>query len=235
MSELLERIRSGGHWRVLIRPASFGKKRIPNVDELFHLLDNTSVRLRGRAFPVIRSDRSLVFEDHIEYEEEDDKFAESWRFYQSGQLIHYFAFIEDRFDPSRIEKLPPDWEHGHFLDPIQVIFRLTEIFEFAARLSFSPVADGQTHLEISTNGIKGRTLQCATGIVIIAPRKLSHIENLPTAYDYSNIELIANNRELALKAALEIFQPFGWNPSLSLLKDLQTNLLEKSPWTVKVR
>ena len=235
MSELLEKIRSGGHWRVLIRPSVFEKKRISNTSDLCALLESTSVRFRGRSFPVVERDQPSVFEDHIGFETEDDRFAESWRFYQSGQFIQYFAFIEDRLDPSKLEQLPSDWGPGHFLDPIQVIFRLTEIVEFATRLSFTAAADEQTHLEVSLNGIKGRTLKSATGMTIAVPVNRSQKDNLSLAYDHSNVKLVANNKELALKAAHEMFQHFGWSPSISLIKDLQTELLEKSPWAANVR
>ena len=44
MSEILERIRSGGHWRVLIRPANFERERVTSVDELFiYLKEHLSV------------------------------------------------------------------------------------------------------------------------------------------------------------------------------------------------
>ena len=235
MNELLEKIRSSGHWRVLIRPSLFEEERIDNLSTLNHILGKNFVQFRGHSFPFVESSKVASFDGGICQETEEYLFAELWRFYRSGQFIHYSSFIEDRLNQQQEMGVPKNWQPGHFLDPMQVIFRLTEIFEFATRLSFSPVSDGQTHLEISINGIKGRKLQSASGMVIVVPMKLSHIETLPTTYDYSNFELVANNRELAIKAALEIFQPFGWNPSLSLLKDLQTDLLEKSPWAANAR
>lgn len=230
MSELLKKIRLGGHWRVIVRPSTFEKNRIPSVSELYPLLERTSVRLRGRAFPIVRGEQPLELEDHIGYEEEDSRFAELWRFYQSGQLIQYSAFIEDRLDPSKIEQLPPDWKPGLYVDPVQVLFRATEIFEFATRLTFTPAADHQTHLEVSVSGIKGRTLKSATGMSLGVPIECSLEESVSLTYDFANLQLVSNNRVLALKMSRDLFMPFGWNPSLSLLKDLQRDLLEKSPW-----
>ena len=235
MSEILERIRSGGHWRVLIRPANFERERVTSVDELCHLLERTSVRFRGRAFPVVRSDRFLALDNYITYEEEDDRFAELWRFYQSGQFIQYFAFIEDRLDPCKIKNLPTQWQSGLFLDPLQTLFRMTEIFELATRLTFTSASDSQTHLEVSVNNILGRKLTSATEKITALPADSCHEHSLLLTYDYSNIQLVANNRDLALQAAHEVFKCFGWNPSTSLLRDFQTELIEKSPWVANVR
>ncbi len=235
MSEILERIRSSGHWRVLIRPTNFEKKRVSSKDELFHLLERTSVRFRGRAFPVVRGDQTLTFSDYITYEEEDDRFAELWRFYQSGQFIQYFAFIEDRLDPHKIDNLPNEWQSGLFLDPLQTLFRITEVFEFATRLTFTAASDGQSHLELSFSGILGRRLKSATGRVTVQPADSCHTQCLPLTYDFSNIQLVANNRDLALQAAHEVFSCFGWKPSTSLLRGLQAELIENSPWVANVR
>ena len=234
MSELLEKIRESGHWRVVIRPACFEEDRISSISELYPLLERTTVRLRGRAFPIVRDEQPTFFEGHIGYEE-DEKFAEFWRFYQSGQFIQYTGFIEDRLDSSRIESLPSDWKPGLFLDPVQVLFRSTEIFEFATRLSFTAAANHQTHMELSVNGIKGRSLKSASGKLVALPGNCCQDENFSVAYDFSNIQLVANNRDLALQAAHEVFSCFGWKPSTSLLRDFQADLIENSPWVANVR
>ena len=235
MSQILERIRSSGHWRVLIRPTNFEKKRVSSKDELFHLLERTSVRYRGRAFPVVRGDQTLTLDDYITYEEEDDRFAELWRFYQSGQFIQYSAFIEDRLDPHKIDNLTNEWRSGLFLDPLQTLFRITELFEFATRLTFTGASDGQSHLELSVNGILGRRLKSATARITALPADSCQTQCLPLTYDFSNIQLVVSNRDLALQAAQEVFKCFGWKPSTSLLRDFQTELVANSPWVANVR
>jgi hypothetical protein len=62
-------------------------------------------------------------------------------------------------------------------------------------------------------------------------RKTS-IKELPYKADLTRIQLVTEPRELALKVAVELFQTFGWNPSLNLLRDMQDELLRKgSPVT----
>ena len=47
MSEILTTIKSRGHWRVVIRPTTFVEDRVPDLDSLQRILENTSVNLKG--------------------------------------------------------------------------------------------------------------------------------------------------------------------------------------------
>ena len=229
MSKLLEKIRSGGYWRVLIRPASFEEKRISDLSEFYPILQRTSVRLRGWDFPHIDQGPCTNFENHISQETEQDIFAELWQFYQSGQFIHYSSFLEDRLDQRETFQLPSGWQPGVSLDPMGVIFRFTEIFEFSARLTFTAAADDQTHLEISANGIKSRILKSDSGRLNVPGTYRSHVERLTFIRDYSNAHLVSNTKDLALEPAKELFESFGWNPDKRLLKDIQSELLRNTP------
>ena len=51
MSELLEKIRSRGYWRVVIHPASFVEKQVANISDLYPLLQKIAVELRGWDYP----------------------------------------------------------------------------------------------------------------------------------------------------------------------------------------
>ena len=229
MSELLDKIRSRGHWRVLIRPANFEKHRVSEITGLYPIIEKTSVRFRGWDFPHIGKYQPSVLGDHIAQDTEQDIFDEMWRFYQSGQFIHYSGFIEDRLDRHKSWQPPQGWKPGVSLDPVGVIFRCTEIFEFAARLTFTEAADAQTHLEISANGIKGRILKSETGRLNTPGTYQCQIENLDLKYDYPNVHLVANTRELALDPVKELFNRFGWNTDKSFLKDIQSELLRNAP------
>ena len=232
MSELLDKIRSRGHWRVLIRPANFEKHRVSEITDLYPILQKTAVRFRGWDFPHVAIEETLVFENHIGQDTEWDIFDELWRFYQSGQFIHYSGFIEDRLDRHKSWQPPHGWKPSVSLDPVGVIFRCTEIFEFAARLTFTEAADDQTHLEISANGINQRILRSETGRLNLPGIYQCQIENLDLKYDYPNVHLVANARELALEPIKELFNRFGWNTDKSLLKDIQSELLRNAPIVV---
>lgn len=44
---ILDKIRTRGYWRVVIRPTSFDEDHIPDYADLFRIVEKNSVRLRG--------------------------------------------------------------------------------------------------------------------------------------------------------------------------------------------
>ncbi len=234
MNELLENIRDGAHWRVLVRPGCFDEHRVQSVEDLLPILRKASVRFRGLGFPLLGNCNPAHFENHIQLGTQHDPVVEFWQFYQSGQFIHYSGLVEDRLQ-SRLGGQPIDWEAGRFLDPIQVVFRLTEIYEFAYRLSRTAAADEYTSLEISIHSINGRILKRASNPFFLPREYPTNAETLSFTDNLSNLELAIDLRNLALKPALKFFESFGWEPSESFLRELQTGLLEKSPWATATR
>ena len=229
MNELLNNIRSGGHWRVLIRPSVFEEERIGDSSLLINILERNFVQYRGHGFPFVDSNSVAAFNAGICQETEEGLFAEFWRFYNSGQFIHYSSFIEDRLDKHKGLELPENWQSETALDPKQVIFRCTEIFEFAARLSFSAVADEQSHIEISASHIEGRALRSLTDDSSIVGKHTCTDNEMSFASEYSNAQLLVDTRELALEPIQKLFNCFGRQIHYGLLKDMQAELLRNAP------
>jgi hypothetical protein len=50
---VLDKIRTRGYWRVVIRPGVFEQNHIPDDVDLFPIVEKNSVRLRGRDYPHI--------------------------------------------------------------------------------------------------------------------------------------------------------------------------------------
>ena len=104
---ILSKIRSRGHWRVVIRPVTFQEDRIAEFADLFTIIERHSVRLRVWEYPhVDRSDPPLRGADWVgqEYDREDE--MEVWRFDQSGLFVHYFPIRGDWRDVS--SSCPPE-------------------------------------------------------------------------------------------------------------------------------
>ena len=220
MSELLEKIRSRGYWKVIIRPATFVEKRVADRSALLPILEKTSVDLKGWSFPHIDSFQRLdTGSDWIGQELSWDSINELWRFYQSGQFVHYFG-------------MPEDW-NGHdnqMLGVADIVLRFTEIFEFAARLAFADVIDDVTRMEITVANVGERLLKLreygfekATWI----PR--ANESEMLYKKDLSRSELVAETRELSLDPALELLRRFQWNPGIDIVRDFQGELLRKRP------
>ena len=230
MSEFLKKIQSRGYWKVIIRPNTFAEKRIADFAELHPILQKTYVQLRngGWEFPHLdyRTQPSAN-KDWIGQESEWEKYLELWRFYQSGQFVSFKGLYEDWMDNSTRYSPPTGWQPSQFLEIEDTLLQFTEIFEFASRLAFTQAGDEQMHLEISVHNLKGR------GLKLDMQRKSSSwlrtltasVNELPYTDDLPTAKLVANTRELALKPAVELFQRFGWNSDVAILRDIRDDLL----------
>lgn len=227
MSSLLDKIKSRGYWRVVIRPQTFAEKRIAEITELYPIIQNTSVTIRGWDFPHLDTHSQTHIDiDWIGQESEWEIFLEIWRFYQSGQFIDVAGMHEDWYDQRR--SIPPaleNWRPGLILGIGNTLFRFTEIFEFAARLAMTQAGDDSMHIEVTVNNLAGRKLW------VDSPNRTpmfhdysASIGELPYRIELPRTELIAAPRELALKPAIELFRRFGWNPSQDILRDQQKKL-----------
>ena len=230
MSALLEEIRSRGYWKVVVRPTTFVEKRVLDKKTLEHILRTTSVSLKGWNFPHVDDFCELDSgTDWIGQEIAWDIIRELWRFYQSGQFIHYIGMIEDWGYSSTGQLLPSNGEYRRvYLDVRDVVAQFTEVFEFAARLSFTEAGDSGTHIEIAAGNIEDH--------VLALPARPGEVYRIPQARkpsmtyitDLSNGNLVADKRDLALKASMEFFRCFNWDPSIEFLRDVQVGFLNRN-------
>ena len=227
MSSLHDKINSRGYWRVVIRPQPFIEKRIPQITELYPILQNTSVNLRGWDFPHLDPHiQTHVDMDWIGQESDWEHFLEIWRFYQSGQFIDITGMDEDWYDQRHsIPAVLGDWKPGSILGIGTTLFRFTEIFEFAARLAMTQAGDDNIRIEITVRNLKGRKLWVDSHSRMSLRRNyIASITEFPYQIELSRTELIAAPRELALTPTTELFRRFSWDPSQDVLRDQQKRL-----------
>ncbi len=228
MSALLEEIRSRGYWKIVVRPTTFVEKRVLDQKTLEHILRTTSVSLRGWSFPHVDDFVELDSgKDWIGQGIAWDRIRELWRFYQSGQFVHYFGMIEDWVDNSAGQWLPSNGGRRRVsLDVKNVVAQFTEVFEFAARLSFTEAGDSGTHMEIIAGNINDHVLQLPSrpGEAYWIPQ--ARKPSMTYITDLSNGNLVADKRDLALKASMEFFRCFNWDPRIKFLRDVQAGILD---------
>lgn len=228
MSQLTDSIKTKGYWWIVIRPSSFLEKRISDYSRLSPILEATSVQLRGWDFPHIDRKTQLVRDlDSIGQETDWDYFKEAWRFFQSGQLTYLVAIHEDWATHGPGVWGPPTHlaNQGPLLGVGDTLFRFTEVFEFAARLSMSEAGAERMHIEVALHGLRDRSLWVDDSRrVSMDHRYVSGMESFPFKADVDTQTLIANAREMAIEPTVELFKRFGWSPSVSLLKDQQQQL-----------
>lgn len=226
---LLEKIKSRGHWRVVIRPSRFVAKRITEISTLYPIIQKNSVELRGWDFPHVDTYTSPHIDvEWIGQESEWQQYLEIWRFYQSGQFVDLGGMPEDWRDQSELWPADTDWRPGALLGIGDTLFKLTEIFEFAARLALTEAGDESIHIEITVSGLAGRRLWVDLHNRWPMFRKYeASLQELPYKIELPRSELIAQPRELSLKPASELFARFGYTPSLTTLRDIQQILATK--------
>ena len=230
MSELLERIRSRGYWKAIVRPTTFVGRRVKQRSDLLPILEKTSVEIKGWSFPHIDPVMTLdEGPDWIGQELARDHILEFWRFYQSGQLIHYFAMPEDWGALSSPWRQSSDGISRVMLDVGDVVIRFTEVFEFAARLAFAETWDEGIHIEVSVDNIENHFLQLPRlGSTKAASIPQAEVPAMQYARDFAIEELIAGAGDLSLEPTLRMFSTFGWKPAIDVVRDLQTERLRRT-------
>jgi hypothetical protein len=224
---LLGKIQQRGHWSVVIRPTSFDERRIEYA-QLTSLIEKKAVQLRGWSYPAVGSVNRFRRRgtDWVEQECEWNQYLELWRFYQSGQFLHFFGIPLDWLDHSTLWPKPPNWRPMQYLDYIDTLYTITEIFEFAARLSLSEAGALQMRVEVEISGLRDRRLtDSGTGIFF---RATDHYQYHSDKWEWKvtkpQTTLIAEPRLLAVEAARDLFVHFDLDVSIEILKSLQERI-----------
>ncbi len=227
------------YWRVLFRPVGYNPDLIPNLTECTKIVEKGRVQLRGWDFPHLSNRETerlhgsnwigslASFHDNIEY----------WRLFQSGQFIHLSAVDEaanrgwhekaKETTKSHLQHMKDvDWDKvPGFISIINMVYTITEIFEFAARMCQAGVYKGTLDITVEMHGIKGFVLTtdwerawwkyCAAGD-----------DHLSKTWQISTESLIAGSAEHSMKAIAWLCECFGWiDPNVDALRKDQQKLL----------
>lgn len=230
---VLSRIRTRGYWRTIIRPAQFEPERIADLATLTHLVAYSATHLRGWDFPALpRAGNEERGSDWVEYGVDTPARPEYWRFYQSGQLLHYAGISEDWNTLSYRWHRHPAEESVALLPVFDSLYRLTEIFQFAANLGLARDynAGSSLHIEIQLLSLEGRQLYndaaperriYLTGVRPVGAGDFSRSLDIPLS------ELVANSREFALQTAERLFHRCYWQATPGLIRSIQDEFTER--------
>ena len=225
MSELTESIRSKGFWRIDVRPTDYVETRIPNA-ALKPILDRAVVRLRGWDFPHLDRQGRVSRGNHWLGGETDwSYYRESWRFYQSGQFVYLIGMHEDwveSFEGLALPRFPVGFKGIGVGD---ALFRITETYEFAARLAVSEAGGEQMRIGIELRNVARRRLYVDDPMRMPMDNDYSFDEpSLTLSATVSRADLAGRSRQLALDATLDFFGRFGWHPLRELIQGQQDQL-----------
>jgi hypothetical protein len=232
MEEILEKIRSRGYWRVNIRPTTFKKDRISNLSELRALMKRSSVSLRGWPYPYVNEDKVKNGDDWIECECDSYDIIEYWRFFQSGQFIHYFSISEDYVDEAAKKAQAWGWKPAEkvsgYLAIFSTLYRVTEIYEFAARLTQHKVLSPGIYILVKLCNINKHQLFFWDSSRFLRDSLIANIEEINLESTMRDEELLANGRGVAIEKTLNIMERFNWNnPPKEIFIEEQKKFLER--------
>lgn len=214
--EMLEKIHRTGYWRIVLHPTEFHKQRISSLEESLAIVERSKVSLRGSDYPFADPEKVVFGEDWISLAEDSEFEMEFWRFYQSGQFIHHLA-------------LPRVEQYGKpAIELRDLLYQLTEVFEFAARLAIRGVFGGEAAVHIQLNNIQGYALLVKGGHPVPSMRYRSTSASLEWKHSLPTLTLMGNASELALDVAQQFLEAFGYHTDRQLLVSDQARLLERS-------
>ena len=231
--QLLKTIKSRGYWQVNFKPLVDQHLGLPLCKDL---TERSSVKFRGWYYPHVPRERREntdlapgddYYEGWIDWSSE----KEIWRMYQSGQFIHLKAMEEDWFkEDSWFSEGMKKIEPGAILDVLWTVYRITEIFEFAARLARSGLYKDGMEISILLGNVSGRKLEIITDRMrapLFGEYK-TVAENIRFLKVYNWQELTEEAKEKAFEVIIHVFHRFGWeNPPTEVIKNDQEKLITR--------
>lgn len=235
-NQIKARIQERGYWEIVIRPKRAVENLIPNKAHLIELIKNNSLATRGWRYPFFsdRSDHSggvhaiqNGIEDFIDW----GQYKEIWRFDTSAQFIHYLALWEDwwnedpdsRFVPDQVKRYPPMTA----LSSLGTIWTLTEILEFARKLSNQLDSVEALHIQITLHNTMDRKVATFDPMRRLFDDYVCRVPRVDfTPITVTKEDLQANSKKIALKMICEVFEMFNWrNMPVNVFEQDQDNLL----------
>lgn len=228
------------HWRVNLRSGTFSAELVESLSECYSIIEKTRVRLGGWEYPYLNPESKnreqgnnwvaswIDFAGHMEY----------WRLYQSGQFLHLFAIrecldslwrreLDETLRRNLSHKSDFDWsEVTGFVDIQNLNCTISEIFEFAARLTQRGIIEGTASIGIEMRKSRGLLLATSSRRLWNLACKATE-ENMGRTWEISGEELVGNSAEHALCATKWFLERFGWmDPNMDSLKKDQERFLK---------
>ena len=220
--QLLDSIRSSGHWRVRIVPES-AEQRFRLPPDCRDAAARSAVGLRGWEYPHIPpASNELQYGDPLpdgwQAVTALERHRELWRLMRSGQFIQYRALWED---------LDPEFASKRMLSVSSAVYTLVEIVEFCRRLTRTADYGAVVDLEIDLANAKDRTL------AMLDPRRILE-EGFGADQDCIQLRrslplplIESGARAVARDLAIELFGMFGCSIGPRIIGDIQDELLER--------
>lgn len=222
VDEIKEKIKERGYWEIVLKPANpedYSEKKFTH-EQIRAWLEKHQVRYRGWYYPHFSETRTFGdyynVQGYVESYVHWGSYLEAFRFYQSGQFVHYMGLQEDRLDdnPPLFAQWDESMQHPPperlILDPTMAMYQITEILLFASGLASEGTFGDAVQISIKLHNMNHRFLQsldrfrapfydreCHTEVIKIGPITMSPDE------------LKLEHDKIAIDKTLEIVALFG--------------------------
>ena len=232
--EVEGQVKTQGHYRVEIRPASYDAARVGDLYECEDIIRSTKVSLRGWDYPHLSNHREHKqfgptgltawsdWEDHLEV----------WKFFRSGQFVHVFAFWENResYQEELRRHSRPDLAQVSgfqgFLDTTNIVWTITEICTFLSRLAYQISREDDMLLTIGLENVHGYALGFSTGTRHMRRPYVAPTGEIKVSRELSFAAAVGNYRQTAQDMARDVLAQFGFRAEPSVVTSLQEELYQ---------
>ena len=215
---VLERIRGLGHRTVTMWPYPDPCGYSPG--ELARIVSDYCVAYRGCTYPHLGGGPYGMSRTTGKYAEAcHDAFGHTsvWKFDRGGRFKEYAALREDLVDvdglpatPPAAPPPPPDGCRPRYLEPIWLLYGMSEVFAFASGLAAS--AGSKYAVSVAFSGMGDRALDIRT------PGRIGFEDEHRSREDSIDMEPVAVDPilgavlhgRIALEKTLEVLGRFGW-------------------------
>lgn len=221
---ILNLIHSLGYWRICLRPPNFQKARLRDKDHCQSVVYQAAVSTEGGwQYPVVNYPPYESGPDWVSGSANISTYIEYWRFYQSGQFIHHLALREDHM--GRLALFNPQvfipGEGKQYLGITSSICMITDIIEFAARLSYNQILTPRAVIKIEMHSMAGRELTYMTPGRRLPKSHWFRDEVIHLEHTYSSEQLVGQARDIAIDLSIELFTKADWIAPRSLVEEDQ--------------
>ena len=237
IEKLPPKIKDLPHWRVNFRPNKYEMQMEQDPSAAFDLMQQASVRLGGWNYPHIGRElnEQIREEKYIASGCDWGDIIEYWRLYYSSQFIHLFATWE-RTD-EKLKKHTLNWvlrsekvdDIPGFIKISNILFILTKVFEFAARLCEKTLYKHNLEITVSLENIRKHVLT-TDNMRFLRGYYPATADSIKKQWKLEIPELLTKCNDLSLEGMIYFYKQFGWdNPSADVLREQQVDFLSKTP------
>lgn len=215
------RIKETGHWELRIHPTTHQVDRVAYASLHSTVYQSQVSRLQPWDFPSVGSESDGTRGEYWHGEEYESEYPEVWRISQSGHFLSLASFPDDDLD--ELMQVGHKLTADELFSVNSAVFYVSRAFQFAASLARNNPEWGPLIVELSANGIQGRTLAGPRGLVTPGNRRtdaLAFNQVIATSRD----DLIQDPNKMARQVLAGLFQRFGWSPDAAQLEAIQSKL-----------